>query len=79
MGMARLRDAKVNVRKRPGWDQAKTRIAGTESFLGNITNYSLYFRLIAFVNSDILAPSCGNALAQAGGVTDGGTSRRPQT
>src|ERR1039457_3210304 len=50
--------------------------ARTSSFRCNITNYYFYFRLIAFVNSDILAELPGNAVAQAGGVADGGTSGR---
>src|ERR1039458_10237366 len=50
--------------------------ARTSSFRCNITNYYFYFRLIAFVNSDILAELPGNAVAQAGGVADGETSGR---
>src|ERR1035441_3159702 len=52
--------------------------ARTSSFRCNITNYYFYFRLIAFVNSDILAELPGNAVAQ-GGVADGGTSCRTLT
>src|ERR1039458_1688844 len=50
--------------------------ARTSSFRCNITNYYFYFRLIAFVNSDIPAELPGNAVAQAGGVADGETSGR---
>lgn len=41
-----------------------------------ITNDYFYFRFIAFVNRDILSQTDGNAIAQAGGVIDGGTSSR---
>src|SRR6266852_381982 len=51
---------------------------GTTSFRCNITNHYFYFRFIAFVNCDILA-NCRTAVAQAGRVTDGRTSKREAT
>src|ERR1035437_3141756 len=76
MGMASLLDAKPECSQAAWLGQTKIRVLATSSFRCNITNYYFYFRLIAFVNSDILAELPGNAVAQAGGVADGGTSGR---
>ena len=43
---------------------------GTMSFRCNITNHYFYFRLVAFVNCDILFRSSGNAVAQVREVGD---------